>query len=72
MNIEQIKINTKYLKITRKRGTYAYLCKIERLSMQQGYSEVKVNSLRWNRLQLCIDSIEYHLMDRLNLYFLRI
>lgn len=65
-------MNNEYLKISRNRKIYDYLHKIEHLSMQQGYFDVKVNSLRWNRLQLCIDSIEYHLMVKLDLFGLQI
>lgn len=57
-----------YLKITRERSFLTYLHKIELLSMQQGYREVKVDSLRWKRLQLCIDSIERHLLFKTSLW----
>lgn len=56
------------LKITRKRSVSSLIRKIELLSMYSGYDTVKVDSLRWNRLTLCINSIKQHLMDSLDLY----
>lgn len=60
------------LKITRKRSVSSLIRKIELLSMYSGYDSVHVDSLRWNRLNLCIDSIKQHLMDKLDLYGLYI
>lgn len=56
------------LKITRKHSPMSLILKIEILSMETGYDTVKVDSLRWNRLTLCINSIKVHLMDKLDLY----
>lgn len=58
----------KMLKITRKRSVSSWIRKIELLSMYSGYDSVEFDSLRWNRLELCIDSIKQHLMDELHLY----
>lgn len=58
----------KHLKITRKRSFFRYLKKIEYLAMLQGFDSVLVDSLRWTRLQLCIDSIEAHLLNRFSVY----
>lgn len=58
----------KMLKITRKHSVSSLIRKIELLAMKSGYDTVEIDSLRWNRLTLCIDSIKQHLMDELDLY----
>lgn len=57
-----------FLKITRKRSVSSLIRKIEFFSMRSGYDSVDVDSLRWNRLSLCIDSIKQHLMVELDLW----
>lgn len=50
------------LKITRKRSLNDYLRIIDHLSFKQGDGSVKLHSLRWDRLQLCVDSVVIHLL----------
>ncbi len=57
----------RYLKITRKRTFRSYLGLISKYGLQQGFPTTKVNGLRWNRLQLCIDSVEEYLVSTLKL-----
>lgn len=60
------------LKITRKRFASSLIHKIEMYSMEQGSDKVKVDSLRWNRLELCIVSVKDHLMKELDLWGLKL
>lgn len=60
-----------YLKITRKRTFRTYLEKLGEYGMQQGFQTTEVNGLRWNRLQLCNDSVEEYLVSKLGLRCVR-
>lgn len=51
------------LKITRKRSVAKYLHMLETASMKQGFEFIEIGSTRFNRLQLCVDSIERHILD---------
>lgn len=61
----------KYLKITRSRLFSSYLHKLELYSMRKGFDTCDIDSLRWKRLDLCIDSIERYIMDNLAMYGVR-
>lgn len=60
------------IQIPRKRSVHSYIHKIELFSMNQGFDSVTVDSLRWQRLDLCIDSIVEHLSKELGFYGVRV
>lgn len=57
----------KCLKISRKRMFRTYLDKLTRYGLLQGFPSCELNSLRWKRLQLCINSVKEYLVVGLKL-----